>query len=53
MEFYIAHEDGNVLSYDTKEEFLEELALQIDDSEESGGTFFSVEVESDGDCFLM
>jgi hypothetical protein len=39
--------------YNTKEEFLHELSLMIDDCIANGGTFFDVQVDSDASCFYQ
>lgn len=53
MKFYISSETGSGMKYFTKEEFLKELSLQIDDCINNGGTEFEVIVSADADCFSV
>ena len=46
------NDNGSGMKYATKEEFLKELSLMIDDCMANGGTFFDVQVDSDASCFL-
>ena len=45
------NDNGSGMKYPTKEEFLKELSLMIDDCIANGGTFFDVQVDSDASCF--
>ena len=45
------NDNGSGMAYNTKEEFLKEIALMIDDCIANGGTFFDVQVDSDASCF--
>jgi hypothetical protein len=53
MKFYIntLNDNGSGMKYNTKEEFLHEISLMIDDCIANGGTFFDVQVDSDVSCF--
>ena len=53
MKFYIEtiNDNGSGMKYNTKEEFLEEISLMIDDCIANGGAFFDVQVDSDASCF--
>ncbi len=53
MKFYIADtfSSGSGQEFNSKEEFLHELSLMIDDCEANGGEFFDVEVNTDASCF--
>ena len=53
MIFYIetTNDNGSGMKYNTKEEFLKEISLMIDDCIDNGGTFFDVQVDSDASCF--
>lgn len=53
MKFYINSQNGSGMKYNTKEDFLNELSLMIDDCINNGGTFFSVECEADAICFYI
>lgn len=50
---YTMNDNGSGMEYKTKEEFLKEIGLMIDDCIENGGTYFSVEVSSDASCFVV
>jgi hypothetical protein len=39
------------MTYFSKEDFMKELSMEIDDCIANGGTFFSVEVDSDVSVF--
>lgn len=45
------NDNGSGMSYGTKEEFLKEISLMIDDCIANGGTFFDIQVDSDASCF--
>lgn len=53
MKFYIytKNDNGSSIKYHTKEDFLNEIALMINDCIANGGTYFSVDVETDASCF--
>jgi len=53
MKFYIGSLTGSGQKFTTKEDFLKEIGLMIDDCIENGGTYFSVEVDSDASCFFI
>ena len=50
---YTLNDNGSGMEYNTKEEFLKELSLEIDDCIANGGTYFSVSVDSDASCFYQ
>lgn len=43
--------NGSGMEYTSKEEFMKELGLMIDDCIANGGTFFDIQVDSDASCF--
>ena len=47
------NDNGTGMTYKTKEEFLKEIGLMIDDCINNGGTFFDVQVDSDASCFYQ
>ena len=47
------NDSGSGMEYSTKEEFLKEISLMIDDCIANGGTFFDVCVDSDASCFYQ
>lgn len=51
MNFYIGSDSGSGQEFNSKEAFLHELALMIDDCEANGGTQFDVTVDADASCF--
>ena len=53
MKFYIEtlNDNGSGMKYKTKEEFLNEISLMIDDCIANGGTFFDAQIDSDVSCF--
>ena len=51
LSIYTMNDNGSGMQYQTKEEFLRELSLMIDDCITNGGTFFSVEVDTNASCF--
>ena len=55
MKFYIEtmNDNGTGMSYNAKEDFLEELSLMIDDCIANEGTYFSVQVDCDASCFYI
>ena len=53
MKFYIGAKNSSGQEFETKEEFLKEVSLMIDNCEVNGGLQFDIEVESDASCFLQ
>ena len=55
MEFsiYTLNDSGSGMEYNTKEAFLKEVGLMIDDCIENGGTYFSISVDADASCFYI
>lgn len=53
MKFYIetTNDNGSGMEYNTKEDFLNEISLMIDDCIANGGTYFDAQVDSDASCF--
>lgn len=53
MKFYIEtlNDSGSGMEYKTKEDFLNEISLMIDDCIANGGTFFDAQIDSDASCF--
>ena len=47
------NDNGSGMTYKTKEEFMKEIGLMIDDCIANGGTFFDVQVDSDVNCFYL
>lgn len=45
------NDNGSGMKYKTKEEFLNEINLMIDDCIANGGTYFDIQVDSDASCF--
>lgn len=45
------NDNGSGMEYTSKEEFMKELGLMIDDCIANGGTFFDIQVDSDASCF--
>jgi hypothetical protein len=45
------NDNGSGMEYNTKEDFLKEISLMIDDCIANGGTFFDVQIDSDASCF--
>lgn len=45
------NDNGSGMKYASKEEFMKELSLMVDDCIANGGTFFDVQVDSDANCF--
>lgn len=45
-------DNGSGMEYHTKEEFLNEISLMIDDFITNGGTEFHISVDTDASCFL-
>ena len=44
------NDNGSGMEYTSKEEFMKELGLMIDDCIANGGTFFDIQVDSDASC---
>ena len=55
MEFiiYTMNDSGSGMEYYSKEKFLKEMSLMIDDCIANGGTYFSVQVDADASCFYI
>lgn len=53
MKFFISDNftGGSGQSFGSKEDFLKELGLMIDDCIANGGSFFDVTVDTDASCF--
>ena len=49
---YTLNDNGSGMKYHTKDEFLKEVSMMIDDCVTNGGTFFDIQVDSYGSCFL-
>ena len=47
------NDNGSGMSFKTKEEFLKEIGLMIDDCINNGETYFDVMVDSDVSCFYQ
>lgn len=47
------NDSGSGMTYSTKEEFLKEIGLMIDDCIANGGTFFDAQIDSDASCFYQ
>ena len=45
------NDNGSGMEYTSKEAFLKEISLMIDDRIANGGTFFDIQVDSDASCF--
>ena len=45
------NDSGSGMAYKTKDEFMKEIGLMIDDCIANGGTFFDIQVDSDASCF--
>lgn len=45
------NDNGSGMEYTSKEAFMKELSLMIDDCITNGGTFFDIQVDSDASCF--
>ena len=48
---YTENDNGSGMNYQTKEDFLKEIGLMIDDCIANGGTYFNVSVDADASCF--
>lgn len=51
MKFYINTENGSGQKFASKEDFLKEMSLMIDDCIANGGTVFEISVAADASCF--
>lgn len=49
--FYIGTDNGSGMEFSSKEDFLQEISMMIDDCGANGGTRFDITVEADADCF--
>ena len=45
------NDNGSGMQYTSKEAYLQEISLTIDDCIANGGTFFDIQVDSDASCF--
>ena len=45
------NDNGSGMEYTSKEAFMKEISLMVDDCIANGGTFFDVQVGSDASCF--
>ena len=45
------NDNGSGMKYTSKEAFLKEISLMIDDCIANGGAFFDIQVDSDASCF--
>lgn len=50
-DFYIGTDNGSGMEFNSKEDFLHEVSLMIDDCAANGGTRFDITVDADADCF--
>ena len=48
---YTKNDNGTGMEYTTKEQFLHEVGLMVDDCIANGGTYFSINVDADESCF--
>lgn len=55
MEFtiYTMNDSGSGMEYYNKEDFLKEVGLMVDDCIANGGTYFSIQVDTDAICFYI
>ena len=53
MKFGIYQECSSGMKFKTKEEFLKEISLMVDDCAANGGTYFDITVDADASCYLM
>ena len=53
IKFYIStlNDNGSGMSFHSKEDFLRELSLMIDDCKANGGTTFDITVDTNASCF--
>lgn len=45
------NDNGSGMEYTSKEAFIKEISLMVDDCIANGGTFFDIQVNSDASCF--
>lgn len=45
------NDNGSGMEYTSKEAFMKEISLMVDDCIANGGTFFDIQVDSDANCF--
>lgn len=45
------NDNGSGMEYTSKEAFMKEISLMVDDCIANGGTFFDIWVDSDASCF--
>ena len=53
MKYTISMESGSGQKFNTKEDFLKEVEMMIDDCIANGGTQFDIEVYADASCFYQ
>lgn len=51
FEIYTMSDNGSGMVYQTKEEFLHELSLMIDDCISNGGRYFTAHIDAGASCF--
>ena len=53
LDFYISsiNDGGSGTQYQTKEEFLKEVSLMVDDCIANGGSYFDISIEADASCY--
>ena len=53
MNYHISttFDNGSGMEFRTKEDFLKEISLMIDDCIENGGSYFEITVDTDASCF--
>lgn len=51
MDFYIGTNTGTGMRFKTKEEFLKEIEMMINDCIANGGSQFDITVDADASCF--
>lgn len=47
------NDNGSGMEHSSKENFMKEISMMIDDCITNGGTFFDIQVNSDASCFLV
>ena len=45
------NDNGSGMEYTSKEAFMKEIGLMVDDCIANGGTFFDIQIDSDASCF--
>lgn len=51
MNFYIGTNGGSGMKFETKEAFLKEIEMMIEDCVANGGSQFDIAVDADASCF--